>query len=486
METTESKAVMPMTTPRTVRKERVLFSRRVVRAIWTFSPRLICFANFTGLLELLAQCFDRGQTGGFPGGIDAEENADGGGNDFRDENGDHRDVHGDGGCGAGEIGDSVGHDHADDAADCGHDGRLDQKLQKDVAVARAERLADTDFAGALGHRGEHHIHDNDAPDDEKHGNDADHGGGDDPGKILPELHERSLIENAEIVRLVGRQVAASAHEGAGFVLSTLHPIGVAGLDIDPDGFIGAVDFEIGLDGDVSEIVLGLAECGTDAFGNADHLEGAAVNENFATDRVDIGEKLRGNVGTYHSDESATLVVTLGDVAAFLGSNDVDIHHVGGDAADAGVVERVGADAGFTVKAELDADAFGEFHVIAKGFKVAPGDFFVAASGFYVFFDVGDDREAGEEEDVGTHVGNAVGDVLVDAGDEGYDDDEGGYGEDDTEKHQKGTHFVGAKGLDGNTDGFAEQYPALHRRALPRDTLPATGAGEKLAQAHREM
>src|SRR5438309_12043162 len=38
METTERRAVMPMTTPRTVRKERILFSRRVVRAIRAFSP----------------------------------------------------------------------------------------------------------------------------------------------------------------------------------------------------------------------------------------------------------------------------------------------------------------------------------------------------------------------------------------------------------------------------------------------------------------
>jgi len=39
MEATEIRAVIPMTTPMTVKKERSLFSRRVVKAIRAFSPR---------------------------------------------------------------------------------------------------------------------------------------------------------------------------------------------------------------------------------------------------------------------------------------------------------------------------------------------------------------------------------------------------------------------------------------------------------------
>ena len=51
--------------------------------------------------------------------------------------------------------------------------RLDQELPPDVSPGGAEGLADADLAGALVHRHQHDVHDDDATD---HDADADHGG----------------------------------------------------------------------------------------------------------------------------------------------------------------------------------------------------------------------------------------------------------------------------------------------------------------------
>src|SRR5580704_12003017 len=104
METTESRAVMPMTTPSTVRNERILFSRRVLSAILAFSPMVMLM----GASDLLPQSFDRLQTGRFSRGIDAEEKANRGGNNFGAKNRGKRHRHGNGSGGGGQQGDGVG------------------------------------------------------------------------------------------------------------------------------------------------------------------------------------------------------------------------------------------------------------------------------------------------------------------------------------------------------------------------------------------
>src|SRR5215471_8949306 len=59
--TTESSAVMPMTTPSTVRKDRILFSRSVVSAICAFSPRCMCIATFKPVAALRWPLYLAGQ-----------------------------------------------------------------------------------------------------------------------------------------------------------------------------------------------------------------------------------------------------------------------------------------------------------------------------------------------------------------------------------------------------------------------------------------
>ena len=48
-------------------------------------------------------------------------------------------------------------------------GRLDHELRQDIAAPGAERLPDPDLAGPLAHRHEHDVHDHDAADDERDG-----------------------------------------------------------------------------------------------------------------------------------------------------------------------------------------------------------------------------------------------------------------------------------------------------------------------------
>src|SRR5579872_5301569 len=100
------------------------------------------------------------------GRVNAEEEPDGSGNKKADEDG--PDLYGR--WESDDEGDDLRRTHsgyhADDAANQGHRGRLDQELQKDVFSACAEGLADADLAGALGDGYKHDVHDDDAADNE--------------------------------------------------------------------------------------------------------------------------------------------------------------------------------------------------------------------------------------------------------------------------------------------------------------------------------
>src|SRR6266851_5418585 len=108
METTESKAVIPMTTPSTVRNERILFSRSVLTAICAFSLRFMRNVDFSIGLSFLAQRFDRRQAGCFLGWVNSKKDADCGGNQLRDHHRSEGDVYRHGGGGSGESGNGVG------------------------------------------------------------------------------------------------------------------------------------------------------------------------------------------------------------------------------------------------------------------------------------------------------------------------------------------------------------------------------------------
>src|SRR6185437_12917551 len=113
------------------------------------------------------------EVGGFAGGIDAEEDADGGGDDEAGKDAPHGD-------GRGEVdqqGDGLGeHDAEDDtdgSAGESHGCGLHEELLEQVGAPGAEGFADPDLAGALGDGDQHDVHDDDAADDQRDGGDGD-------------------------------------------------------------------------------------------------------------------------------------------------------------------------------------------------------------------------------------------------------------------------------------------------------------------------
>src|SRR5688572_31314091 len=128
-------AVMPITTPRMVRLERILLLRRVSIAMRTTSPARLLFT---------AQCLDGVERRGARRGIHPEEEPDGCGNadaehdrprlEPRRQRGDRRDGHG----GQEPEGD------ADDAAEDRQRDRLGEHLRQDVGAPGPRGFAQAD------------------------------------------------------------------------------------------------------------------------------------------------------------------------------------------------------------------------------------------------------------------------------------------------------------------------------------------------------
>ena len=93
-----------------------------------------------------------------------------------------------------------------------------------------------------------------------------------PGKILPQAHQAVAGQDAEIVIVVGREMAPGAHQHPGLFLGARHPLRPARLNVDAQRVVAPVHLQPGLDGDVDEVVLRLSEGVADSFGDADHLE----------------------------------------------------------------------------------------------------------------------------------------------------------------------------------------------------------------------
>src|SRR5208282_5553570 len=301
---------------------------------------------------------------------------------------------------------------------------------------------------------------------------------------MPKIHEGGGIEDAEGIGFVGAEMAASAHEDAGLVLSFFHPFGAAGLDIDGHDEKSAINLEEGFDRHVGEVVLGLAEDGAEGFGDAHDGEGAAVNPDFTADGINIREKLGGEIVADHGGHGAVLVVAIGDVAALDGHLDINVADAGRDAANIGVFDALRADTDFAGGANFGADTEGELEIVVEGLVVLPGDDFVAAGCFDVFLDIGEDGEASDEKAVGAEIGDAIGDVAVDTGDEGNDEDEGGNGDDDAEEHEEGTELVGANGLERHTDGFTKRKATEHAGMSLPGITPEKGESFKSEEGYK--
>src|ERR1700687_1128611 len=128
----------------------------------------------TRCVLFVAESFDRIETGGANGRNHPADQSDRTEDNNGDDQGDgvdrEADVAGLGVFGHGAVkrqsadgeGDGIGENDSEEPADEGNGERLSQKLEEDVAAARAERLLDANLAGALGDRNQHDVHQADA------------------------------------------------------------------------------------------------------------------------------------------------------------------------------------------------------------------------------------------------------------------------------------------------------------------------------------
>src|SRR5712692_876597 len=115
--------------------------------------------RFQKKMLLVAEAGDRVEIGSFHGGVDAEEKADGEGNDEAGERPENRDARGEvrEKCGDAEA-ESDTDENPHHAAGAGERHSLEQKLRANVHAARADSLAHADFGGTLRDADQHDVH----------------------------------------------------------------------------------------------------------------------------------------------------------------------------------------------------------------------------------------------------------------------------------------------------------------------------------------
>ena len=195
----------------------------------------------------IAEGVDGVETAGTVGGIDAEEEADGHGEEDGDSDGVETDdgaevvdEGGGGNCAAGAEGD------AEQAADEGEGDGFDEELAEDVAAFCANGFAEPDLAGSFGDADEHDVHDADAADDE-----ADKGdGAEEEGHCAKDVSEDGdevgLVDDDEVVFALEGDFVAFAQEFGYLFLGLGHAV------FGDDRGVDEVDFVVAADGAAAE------------------------------------------------------------------------------------------------------------------------------------------------------------------------------------------------------------------------------------------
>jgi len=196
-----------------------------------------------------------------------------------------------------------------------------------------------------------------------------------------------------------------------------------------------------------------------------------------------GKQFFRHLGTDHAHHGVVVVVAVDDIAAGGGFLDVHLADIRGDTADVHIFEALLLGADFAGFSDLHADIFRHLQAIAQRLEVVPRDVAIAAHRFHELRRVANDAELVDEENVGTEVGDALGEVLVHAGDEGDYQNQSRDGEYDAQQYQEGPQFVGAHGLQRYKGRFAGKmraaqcallnYGSHERTAYRRRSQPYT-------------
>src|SRR5262249_31695121 len=261
--TTAMSVVTATETLTRVRAARSLLLRSVSSAIKTFSCRARrAIFSAIATLSLEPQGSDWIELGRFHCRPKAEKDTDDSGNRNRQNDGRDRSSHGHGSAGPHHHGDRQSRTNAEHATDSSHNARLHQELHQNVAAARPQRLADPYLMCPLSHRGQHDIHDHDAPDDHENGDQPNGSISHSAKNLVTEMSNRIAGDDAEGVILGVRQVFADAHKHARLIFGLFHNFGRDALDADPHTAVVRSPLPPRLlqraHGDVDEIVLALS------------------------------------------------------------------------------------------------------------------------------------------------------------------------------------------------------------------------------------
>ena len=158
-------------------------------------------------------------------------------------------------------------------------------------------------------------------------------------------------------------------------------------------------------------------------------------------------------------------VGLGDVAAFGWLLDVHLADCGAHSAHAAILKRLIAPMRPAVLAHFDADALGEFHVLAQILVIIPGDVFVAASSFHDFRDVRQDWKTRDQKNVGAEIRHAIRNVQINAGNKRDHQNQRRNRKDNSQEHQERAQLVFPKRGQCHGRRFTQIDSRFHVRAI---------------------
>src|ERR1017187_1053248 len=349
---------------------------------------------------------------------------------------------------------------AGDAAHAGHHAGFKDELPENVAAARSQRFADADLVRALGHAGQHDVHDDHSAHHHEDGDQPDGHGENRAGQVLPGAHQRVGSIDAERVSLAIRDVAAGTHEGADFVLEFQHVRAIRRLNEDEQLRATCPDGAIGTQGDNGKVILALSERAADSFGDTHNAERKAPQLNFLVERIDVGKQLLHKVLTDDADAGIVLVVDVADIASLLDFFAANVGETGGHRVELDLVDHVALVARWRTGVEHGhgADFLVPLEVVAQIFVVLHANRLVAPARVEEAIETLRPLELVKHERIGAQVGDMLGDIEVHAVDHGHDHDQRGGGNHHAEQGEEGAQLVAAQCLQRNPEGLAGGHP----------------------------
>jgi hypothetical protein len=344
-----------------------------------------------------------------------------------------------------------------------HDG-LDEDLQHDIAVARAERLAHADFARTLGDADQHDVHDHDAAHHQRNAGHRHHHGGDHSQHLVDKDADGVGREGVEVVLLAGAGMEPGAQRHARFIERLLERKAAAGFGPAEEREAGArpvQPVESG-DGDIRGVVLVPPEYGAEALLHADDGELDALDADDAAERRGVAaEERRADGVADDRDIRARALLLRGEKAAIGHADVADIGHGGRYAQNggvfAGLVVALHVGNVLPVRAVehgVAVDRFQKARIVVADGLVALDLVEVLA---LVQTAVGDDL-GHHERFRAERLGGALLRIDAEPGDGRAHQDHAGYADDHAQQREETPELVGAYGVHRHAERILELIP----------------------------